>query len=139
MSGVAVIRTLLAASAAVTAVVPATRIICGKVPLNTALPAILITQVSSVPQNLIRSNETGKAHIERVQVTVFRKDSPSDAGYPGLKPLLDLVLAACQNQRATIASTAVDSIIPDTEGPDLDYEEISAFARSRDFIVTYID
>jgi len=137
VSGVAVIRYLLANAGAVTAVVPAARIMTGDLPLKTPMPAIAITQIDSIPLNAIRTNETPKLHTDRVQVTVFRKALPDDAGYPGLKSLLNLVLAACPSQRGSVNGIAVDSIQPDLEGPDLPIPEMSLFTRSRDFLVKF--
>lgn len=136
MSGVAVIRYLLANAAGVVAVVPATRIMAGDLPLNTTIPAIAVTQVDSVPMHLLRANE-GKEHTDRVQVTVYRKGEPADRGYAGLKTLLDLVLAACPSQRGTVNGVAVDSITPDIEGPDLPIAEMDLYIRSRDFLVRW--
>ena len=136
-SGVAVVRYLLANNAPVVAVVPASRIIAGDLPLETAMPAISVTQVSSVPFSLIRTVETIRQHTDRVQVTVYRKAEPDDRGYPGLKSLLTLVLVACAGQRGTINGVAVDSIMPDIEGSDLPLPELSLYARSRDFIVRW--
>lgn len=138
MSGVNVIRYLLANDSGVTAVVPSTRIMAGDLPLNTAAPAIAITQVSSVPYNALRINETPKLHTDRVQVTVIRKAEPADRGYPGLHSLLALVLAACPSQRGSVNSVSVDSIVPDGEGPDLPITELNLFTRSRDFLVRWV-
>lgn len=138
MSGVAVIRSLLAANSNVIAVVPAARIISGDLPLNTAMPAIGITKVSGVPYRMIDVNAGAKMRIDRVQVTVFRKAPPADVGYPGLDSLLALVLPACANQRGTVGGISVDSIAPDIEGPDLPIPEMAIFTRSMDFIVHHI-
>lgn len=138
MSGVAVIRYLLANAAAVVAVVPAARIMAGDLPLKTVTPAISVTQIDSVPYNLLRVNQANKVHDDRVQVTVFRGASPSDTGYPGLKSLLALVLAACPSQYGTINGVSVQSITPESEGPDLPIPEEGIFTRSRDFIVRWV-
>ena len=140
MSGVAVIRGLLATNSGVTAVVPAARIMAGDLPINTTLPAIAITEISSIPRLTIAMTEPNRLHTERVQVSVLFKGpqgSPSGAGYPGVKGLLVLVLAACPNQHGTINSFDVDSIIPDIEGPDLQDDATSLFSGSRDFIVRW--
>jgi len=138
MSGVAVIRALIVANSSVTAVVPATRIRTGDLPNNTVIPAISIKQISSMPYNLIKTNETNKMHRDRVQVTVYRNADGTDDGYPGLKTLLDLILTACASQRATVASIAVDSVQPGHEGPDLYVQDTDIVTRSRDFVVTYL-
>lgn len=141
MSGVAVIRHLLANNAPVLAVVPATRIMAGDLPLGTAMPAIAVTQISSVPLNTIRINESPKMHTERVQVSVLFKGpqgTPVGTGLPGVKALLKLVLAACPSQRGTVNGVAVDSITPDIEGPDLSDDAAALHSQSRDFIVKYV-
>ena len=141
MSGVAVIRSLLAGSAAITAIVPATRIAAGDLPLNTVMPAIAVTQISSVLRLTLQMSETPKMHTDRVQVSVLFKGpegSPAGTGYPGVKALLKLVLAACPNQRGTINGVDVDSILPDLEGPDLQDDETALYSGSRDFMVKWL-
>lgn len=140
MSGVAVIRYLLANNAPVLAVLPAARIVAGDLPLNTVLPAISVTQISSVPQNDIRINESPKLHTDRVQVSVmFRgpQGTPAGAGYPGVKALLKLVLAACPSQRGVINGVSVGSITPDIEGPDLSDDATALYFGSRDFLISW--
>lgn len=140
MSGVAVIRHLLANAAAITNVVPATRIMAGDLPLNTVMPAISVVQIDSLPLNLLKINETPKLHADRVQVSVLFKGqegNPQGTGYPGVRALLKLVLAACPSQRGTVNGIAVDSIAPDIEGPDLQDASTALYSSSRDFIVRW--
>lgn len=141
MSGVAVIRHLLANHAALTAIVPATRIVAGELNLNTVLPAIGVTQIYSDPQNLLRTNEANKIHVTAVQVTWLVKDAdatPAGTGYVGLRQLGPLVLAACPSQRGTVNGIAVDSIVPGGEGPDIFDAELGAYSCTRDFIVRWV-
>jgi hypothetical protein len=133
MSGVNVIRYLLANAAAVTAVVPATRIKAGIVPLGTELPAISVRQISNTPMHLLCINEPGKMHMERVQVTVIHNT------YLGLKTTMKLLLAACPSQRGTVNGIVVDSIVSQSEGPDLFDDAALTHACSRDFLVKYIE
>jgi len=140
MSGVAVIRYLLANAAAVTAVVPATRIMAGDLPLNTVLPAIAITQISSIPRNTVKMNDARVQHTDRVQVSVLLKGpqgTPAGLGYPGVRALLKLVLAACPHTHGTVNSIDVDQILPDIEGPDLSDDASALYSGSRDFIVRW--
>jgi hypothetical protein len=140
MSGVVVIRFLLANNAPVTAVVPATRIMAGDLPLNTVMPAIAVTQISSLPWNTVKMNESRVQHTDRVQVSVLFKGpegSPAGAGYPGVRSLLKLVLAACPHQRSTVNGVSVDSIIPLEEGPDLQDVATALYSGSRDFFVRW--
>lgn len=141
MSGVAVIRTLLAANTGVLAVVAAARIKAGDLPLTTTMPAIGIKQVSSVPMLLIRTNESGRLHTDRVQVTGYLRDeygTPKGDGIAGLDALMKLILAGCPSQRGTVGGISVDSITPDYEGPDLSIPELNIVTRSRDFFVKWV-
>ena len=138
MSGEYVIRHLLANNAPVIALVPAARIICGELPLNTTLPAISVTMISSVPLNMLRINEMPKTFTDRIQVTVVCKaGAVAGSGYSGVKAIQQLVLAACPSQRATVNTIVVDSIIPDFEyGPT--YDNINLiYSASRDFFVRH--
>ena len=140
MSGVVAIRYLLASNSAVLQIVPAARIMAGDLPLNTTLPAISITQISSVPRNTVKMNETKVQHTDRVQVSVLFKGpqgSPAGAGYPGVRSLLKLVLAACPHTRGTVNGISIDSIIPDSEGPDLSDDATALYSGSRDFFVKW--
>ena len=140
MSGVAAIRHLLASDSSLIAVVPAARIKAGDLPLNTVLPAISVTQVSSVPRNTVAMTEVSRLNTDRVQVTVMVKNTdgePAGTGYPGLRSILRLVLAACPNTRGTVNGVHLDSILPDEEGPDLPDVELSFISGSRDFLVRF--
>lgn len=140
MSGVAAIRYLLANNTAVLAVVPASRIMAGDLPLNTAMPAISVTEVDSQPRNTVAMNEPNRMHTERVQVSVLFKGpqgTPAGTGVPGVKALLPLVLAACPHTHGSVNGVNVVSILPDTEGPDLADQATALYSGSRDFIVTW--
>lgn len=140
MSGVAIIRLRLVSSAAVLAVVPAERIMAGEITLNTPMPAISIKQVFGEPYLTVANDASTRLHTERVQVTAMLKGTqatPVGQGYPGVKALLKLVLAACSSVRGTLGGFNVDSIVPDIEGPDLSNEEVALYSQSRDFIVKY--
>lgn len=141
MSGVTVIRYLLANNSPVLAVIPATRILAGTLSLKTVLPAISVTQISSVPFNTLRTNEANKLHTDRVQVTWLFKGpqgSPAGSGYPGVRAMSRLVLAACPSQRGTVNGIAVDSIVPESEGPDLSDDAEALYSCSRDFTVKWV-
>jgi len=140
MSGCAVIWYLLKTNNAVLAVVPAARIMIGDLPLNTAMPAISITQVDSQPRLTVAMNEPNRMHTERVQVTVLFKGpegSPAGAGVPGVKALLPLVLAACPHTHGSVNGVTVVSITPDSEGPDLQDAATALYSGSRDFLVRW--
>lgn len=140
MSGVAAIWYLLKTNAAVIAVVPAARIMAGDLPLNTVMPAIQVNQISSMPRNPVDMTGTHVLHTDRVQVSVLFKGTqgtPTGTGYPGVRSLLRLVLAACPNTHGTVNGINVDSIIPDIEGPDLSNDADALYSGSRDFLVRW--
>lgn len=131
MSGVAVIRYKLANDAALTAVVTASKIMAGVVPLNTALPAISIRQISGNELATIRRSGN-ELVTERVQVSVL---APT---YPQQKTILGLIKSALPSVRATVNGFAVDSIEQGLTGPDLYDEEPVTYEQSIDYIVRYI-
>ena len=53
MSGVIAIRSLLANNAAVLVVVPASKIMAGVIPIDTVLPAIGISHISTVERKTV--------------------------------------------------------------------------------------
>jgi hypothetical protein len=144
MSGVAVLRYLLANNAPVIAVVPATRIISGNdAPIGTLKPLILVHEVDANKAfRPIKTTSTPKVRKERVQVSVLF-DGPAAStpgtGYPGVKALLKLVRAACPNQRGTVNSVSVDSITEEGEGPDLSDAATGLYSQSNDFFVNWIE
>lgn len=132
MSGVAVIRYLLANAAGVVAIAPASRIIAGPIlPLNVGLPCLSVAQVSGLPARSLAMSESGRLQVERVQVTGY-------AGtYPVQKSLLAAVLAACPNQRGTVNGVALESILPDATSPDFFEADPAIYWQSRDFLVSW--
>lgn len=132
MSGVGIVRTLLAANAGLLAVVPATRIMAGDLPPKTVVPAIGIKTVSGVPYRTMKMATSGNLWTERVQVTV-------EAGsYPQQKSILALVRAALPSTRGMVGSFNCDSISVDLEGPDMFSADENIYVGSQDFIVKHI-
>ena len=131
MSGVAIIRTLLAANSAVIAAVPSTKIMAGVIPLGTVLPAISIAHISGTTRNTIAMNDAKTFCTDRVQVTVLAKT------YPQQKALLALVQAACPNTRGTVGGIACDSVLDDVCGPDIFDADATIYFQSQDFIVKF--
>jgi len=131
------LRYLIANDAAVLAIVPATRIIVGdELPINTALPALLVSEIDSVPWNTISQSEPYH-HVERVQVTAFCKGplSSTSTGRQGVKALLALVLSACSTRYGTVNGTVIAAITPDIEVKN-PYDDLAAIhSGSRDFLV----
>jgi hypothetical protein len=145
MSGVAVIRGLLAsngnllaaivaqaAALEVTLTEPDANVMAGTIPLNTPLPAVGMIQIFENERLTLRRTEPVKLVTERVQVTVQAKS------YQGQKQLIELVRRAVPEIiRGTFSSVDVDSVQPDGVGPDDEDVELNIFTQSRDFIVTW--
>jgi len=129
MSDVKVIRYLLANSAGLTAVVPATRIMAGPIPQGTALPAIAVSHVSGVWNSEISAQ--GRQCTARVQVTVMA------ASYVQQKQIMPLVRAAVPRTRGTVNGVSVDSILREPDGPDFRDDEVGLFMQTQDFIVKF--
>lgn len=138
MSGVAVIWSLIKSSSPVVAIVPVARITVGIIPLNAVIPAIGIGQISSTRRNTVSMNEQYTLVSERVQVTVMvKKSSQGGTDYPGQVALLGLVRRACPNTRGTVNGVLLDSVLPDSEGPDFEDTPAGIMMRSQDFIVKW--
>jgi hypothetical protein len=140
MSGVAVIRYLLAHDQGVLAAVAEDHIFAGDAPINLQMPALSVKEISGVPMLTIGMTDPRFMQSERVQITALVKGTegaPAGAGYPAVKQLLALVMAACRNARGAINGVLVDSILPDLEGPDLSDETTALYTQSRDFIVKF--
>ena len=110
MSDVKAVRYLLANSATLIAQVPAARIIGGVLPQGMALPAISVMHVSTVRPSFVAAS--AGMSIARVQVTIFA------ATYATQKSIMALIRAALPRSRGSVNGVAVESIIPDIEGPD---------------------
>lgn len=133
MSGVAIIRTLLANHAPLTAIIPAAKIINGQVPQNTVMPAISVRSISASEQETSARNLTIKMIRERIQVTVYSKNFVQ----------MELALKACALGRGfhtgTVATFQVRSVMPDYVGPYIGPDGDEIHEQSRDFMVTFIE
>lgn len=138
MSGIAVVRYLLANNAPLIAVVPDAKIYAGVVPLNTALPAISVNDVGGQRRNTVSMAEASRLVIERVQVTPLVNSSKKGGGdIPTLKQILALIMTAVPNTNGTVNGVTVDSILPDVRGPNLEDETTGIIEQAQDFIVKY--
>ena len=138
MSGVAVVRHLLASNAALLGQVPAARIKAGVLPLKTPLPAIGITSVSAVRRNTAGMNEGETLVTERVQATVMvKRSAQGGSDYPALTTILRLARQACPQTTGTVNGVAVLSVLPDIEGPDLGPDDADIIMRSQDLIIRW--
>lgn len=130
MNGTAAVRSLLVNNAAVTALVPAGRIITGTLALDTALPAISLTDVSSVDQQTL--DEPGERFTtDRVQITVLA------ANYPSLVNVLAKAKSAVDAKFPAIAGLTNVVVRTDGQGPYFTNDAASIHMRSQDVRVSY--
>ena len=125
-----VIRTLLLADTGVTALVAA-RIYPAQLPQGTALPALIITHISTIELPTLDAQAAYSLMRARIEVTAIASD------YATQKNLLEAVRKACNYQRGTIAGVSVASVRRDTLGPDLRNDDMQVFTQTLDFFVTY--
>ena len=130
MSGVAILRYMLANNAPLTAIVSSNKIIAGVAPLNTVLPAISIRQISGQEYQTIKRG-SNQLVTERIQVTVLAST------YPSQKSILNLIRSALPGTRGTVNGFVVDSITPDIDGPDLYNDDPVIYEQSIDFMVRF--
>lgn len=132
MSGVAIVRYLLANNAALIASVPAARIMSGVLPLDTARPAISVTKISGLQENTLAMASASYLVRDRVQVTVLADT------YPLVKSTLALIRAALPLSRGAVNGFTCEGVIPDIEGPDLFDPETLIHQGSADYMVSFI-
>lgn len=132
MNGVAALRQVLAADAALTALVPASRIVAGVMPQGTALPAVSITSVGANNRNL--ADPGANRHVsERVQATVLA------ANYPAQKAIMAAVTKAAADKFPTVSGLSAVTIHALSDGPDFMNEDASIYLGSIDFRITYLE
>lgn len=130
MSGVIIARRLLTDSAALVALVPATKIIAGIIPQGTALPCIAVTEISSTDRNTLSAMAVIKV-TERVQITVMAST------YAQAKQVIALVRKACRNKLGTVGSFANITCRLDGKGPDFTDSEAGFAQQSQDALLTF--
>jgi len=131
MSAVAIARALLVSNAPLVAVVPAARIMAGVLPLNTVVPAISVMSAGANPRLDVKMGSTAHQMTERVQVTLLA------ASYATQKSILALIKAACPHTRGSIGGFNCDSVLPDTEGPDIQDTDAGHYIQSIDLIIKF--
>lgn len=131
MSGVAILRALLAADAAVLAITP--QVVAGVLPQGAALPALSVSEISSNEFTTTARNLPTKLIRERVQVTALAKD------YAIMKKLLKAAALGRGTHTGTVLGFLVRSILPEGVGPEIPPADDGIYEQSRDFMVTFIE
>lgn len=139
MSGVAIVRALLAAHAPLTALVPAGKIYAGVIPQNVALPAISVTSISTNEQPTVARGGPAKMVRERVQVTVLVKETGDTAGYTLLKRALKAAALGAGVYTGEVLTYQVRSVLEWGAGPEIPVGDDRIYEQSRDFMVTFIE
>lgn len=134
MSGVAIIRELLANYTPVTDLVPAGRIYAGEIPQGTTVPTIGVREIDVQELPTVARRTAGKTSTARIQVTVNTKDPQ---GYPTMKNILKACALGPGVHTGTVLSYSVKSVLPAGIGPELPRGSDEIYEQSRDFMVTF--
>ena len=129
MSGVAVVRAILAAHQPLTDVVRADRIVSEDLPMDVELPAISILTVSSVDRKVLKGGSTRRV-TDRVQVNILANDATERL------LLIGLVRQAGADKIGNFDEVTEVSLTTEGQGPDLT-TETGIRMRSQDFLVAY--
>ena len=100
------------------------------IPINTALPAIVVKHIDDVEVKAINAAGT-KRFTARVQVTVQAKTWASKV------TILELVRLALVSTFSTVDGVVVYGISSEGSGPDLDDVGAEIYERSRDFLISW--
>lgn len=144
MDGVALIVRLLMEDEALTALVPASRIMAGVLPESTVLPAVAVTTVSRVDHHPLKKTTMTMVR-ERVQATVLA------ASYDSQKEVLRAVRKAVTAiQMPDFWASVPDwysylfapfihnvAVVTDAAGPDFMLEDANINVGSQDYRVVY--
>lgn len=129
-SAVKAVRYLLAHNPALTAIVPAERIVAGVLGAGAALPALTISHISTNRRPTVKKGATDFC-TSRVQVTVHAKT------YPDQDVVQRLVRKALPPARGNVNGVDVDSIQDGGTGPDITDTDAGIYMGTDDVIVTF--
>lgn len=130
MSAEKIIRTLLTASASVTALV-SDRIYPGEIPQGVALPAVGLSHISTTEVPTIDAAAANVLVQSRIECVALAKD------YATVKSIISSIRSACNYAHGTIGGFAVVSVRRDLVGADARDSDLTIFAQTIDFIVTW--
>lgn len=130
MSAEKIIRTLLTASASVTALV-SDRIYPGEIPQGVALPAIGLSHISTVEVPTIDAAAATVLVQSRIECVALAKD------YSTVKAIISSIRSACNYAHGAVGGFSVVSVRRDLVGADTRDSDLSIFAQTIDFMVTW--
>lgn len=132
MSGPVIVRSVLVGGAAVTALVPAARIIADEVaPQDIELPLILIKHVSGVDRHTL-STSSPIFTRKRVQVEIHAANATSRADIKAA-----VRSAGFSSTHPTVTGFEKITLHTEGEGPDFHVEGSNVRIGEQDFLVTY--
>ena len=134
MDGVGIVLSLLEEDAGILALIDMdaipSRLAGGVLTATVALPALSVTEISSVDRNI--PDPAVKRHVrQRIQVTGIA------ATYPAVKGLLAAVKTACADKMPADGSLTEITVHTDGAGPDMYDEDLDAYVKTQDFLVRY--
>ncbi len=130
MSGIAIVGSLLHASAPLIAQVPAGQIDAWELPQGTPLPSIVITRVSRTKRQFLAAQSVWMM-TERIQATVRASNGAQR------ETIIDLIERACADRIGTIAGFASVAVLLAGTGPDFMDDAASIFMGSTDLRVSF--
>lgn len=130
MKGMAAVRQVLVADAALAAIVPGTRIVVGEIAIDASLPSISITMISSVDMN-IPSPASTRFRTDRVQVTAICSDIIQR------ETVISAVRKAAADKRPTVSGITGVTIHTDGRGPNVEDDDASIYYGFQDFLVKF--
>lgn len=133
MSGVAILRALLAAHTPVANLVSAERVVAGILPQGATLPALSVHSVSENEEGTMARNMPNKMVRERVQVTALARD------YTLMKRLIKAADLGAGVKTGFVLGFSVRSILPEGVGPEIPPGDSGIYEQSRDFMVTFLE
>lgn len=133
MSGVAILRELLATNAHVVSITSAARVVAGILPQGANLPALSVHEVGDNEEPTIARNMPNKMIRERVQVTALARD------YTVMKRLLKAADLGAGVKTGFVKGFKVCSILPQGTGPEIPPGDSGIYEQSRDFVVTFLE
>lgn len=133
MSGVAIVRELLAANAEVLGITTSARVVAGILPQGAALPALSVHEVGNNEEPTMARNMPNRMVRERVQVTALAKE------WAVMKRLLKAADLGRGVKTGFVKGFKVCSILPGGTGPEIPPGTSEIYEQSRDFVVTFLE
>jgi hypothetical protein len=129
-SAAKVVDFLLTHNAALLAVVPAERIVPGRLGPGTKLPAVTVSHIGTNRRKVVKQAATEFCRA-RIQVTVHARTIPEQ------DTVQRLVRKALPATRGIVAGVDVDDIQSGDDGPDIDDAAPGIYMGVSDYIVTF--